>query len=219
MSTISVSVLTADFTRFYRTLELLERHPVVGYVHLDVMDGAFVPNISFGAPVVQSFAGKTKIPFDIHLMVQDPERFLPDYMTVNSEYIVVHIEATKEPEKAFEKIRELGAKPGISINPETDVRAVLPFLADAEQVLVMSVHPGFAGQKFIPSALEKIAFFAEQRAQLGLSYKIAVDGGINAENIASVAGAGADIIVAGSSVLNAEDPDAALEKFAEILGA
>ncbi|MDR1816163.1 MAG: ribulose-phosphate 3-epimerase [Clostridiales Family XIII bacterium] len=219
MAKLSPSILTADFTRLGETLALFARHPVVGWVHFDVMDGAFVPNISFGAPVVRSAAASgTKLPFDVHLMVADPGRYVADYVTPNTEYIVVHQEACTHLDRVLAQIRDLGVKCGVALNPATPLDTLDYVLDKVDQVLVMSVNPGFGGQSFIPSALDKIRALAESRRAHGLEFAIAVDGGVKESNIRDVASAGADIIIAGSAVLNNADPDAALSRFAALLG-
>jgi len=190
----------------------------VGYVHFDVMDGDFVPNISFGAPVVKSLIGKTNLPFDIHLMVTEPSRFLTDFITDRTEYIVVHAEATVHLDRTLRQIKSLGVKCGAALNPATPPETLDYVLDLVDQVLVMSVNPGFGGQVFIPSSLEKLRTLAGIREKRGLSFKLSIDGGIGRSNISDVIGAGAEIVVAGSSILNAADPETELKAFDEILG-
>jgi len=214
---LSPSILTADFSNLGETFRLLERHPSAGYLHLDIMDGAFVPNISFGAPVVRAIAGKTTLPFDVHLMIEEPIRYVADFVTDNTEFIVVHAEAALHLDRTLRRIKELGVKCGAALNPSTppDVLDYVYELAD--QVLVMSVNPGFGGQSFIPASLEKIEALAEIREARGLEFKVAVDGGIDRGNIKDVLDAGADIIIMGSAILGAADPDAELSAYDELL--
>ncbi|MDR3364790.1 MAG: ribulose-phosphate 3-epimerase [Clostridiales Family XIII bacterium] len=206
-ATLAPSILTADFSKLGEAVTMFERHPSVGYIHFDVMDGDFVPNISFGAPVVRSLAGKTKLPFDVHLMVTEPARYVRDFVTENTEYIVVHQEAALHLDRTLRLIKSLGVKCGAALNPATPEESLEYVLELVDQVLVMSVNPGFGGQQFIPSSIEKICRLADMRTARGLDFKIAADGGVNRGNIKDVVNAGADIVVAGSSVMNAEDPE------------
>ncbi len=215
---LAPSILTADFSDLGRVFRMFENHPSVGYIHFDVMDGDFVPNISFGAPVVRSLAGKTRLPFDVHLMVSEPGRYVADYVTDNTEYIVVHAEADKHLDRTLRKIKSLEVKCGVALNPAT-LPEKLEYVFDlVDQVLVMSVNPGFGGQSFISASLEKIRWLAALRKARGLGFKIAVDGGINRTNISDVLDAGAEIIISGSAILNAADPEAELKAYDELLG-
>jgi len=215
---LSPSILTADFANLGETFTMFERHPSVGYIHLDIMDGAFVPNISFGATVVKSLAGKSKLPFDIHLMINDPSRYVQGFVTENTEYIVVHAEAGVHLDRTLRQIKSLGVKCGAALNPATPPEALEYVLDIIDQVLVMSVNPGFGGQAFIGSSLKKLRTLANMREKRGLCFKLSVDGGIDRNNILDVADAGAEIVVAGSSILNAADPDAELKAYDELLG-
>ena len=207
---LAPSILTADFARLGETLAMFERHPCVGYVHMDIMDGAFVPNISLGTPVVRSLAGKTSLPFDVHLMVEEPGRFAGDYVTESTEYITIHAEAALHLDRALRQIKELGVKCGVALNPATPPETLDYVFGLVDLVLVMSVNPGFGGQSLIPSSLEKLRKLAKIREQRGLGFSLAIDGGINMTNISGVIDAGANIIVAGSALLNADDPEAEL---------
>ena len=215
---LAPSILTADFSRLNEIFRMLEKHPSVGYIHCDVMDGNFVPNISFGAPVIQSLAGKTNLKFDIHLMVTEPGRFVPDYVCENTEYIVVHAEATAHLDRTLKLIKANGVKCGVALNPATPPEKLEYVIDQVDQVLVMSVNPGFGGQKFIPSSLEKLRQLAELREERGLDFKLAVDGGISKKNIIDVINAGAEIIIVGSAILNAHDPEDELTEFDRLLG-
>ena len=218
MAKLAPSILTADYADLGGALRLLEGCPAVGYVHFDVMDGCFVPNISFGAPLVRSLAGKTKLPFDIHLMVEEPGRYAADFVTENTEYITVHAEAALHLDRTLRLVRSLGVKCGAALNPATPPEALDYVLDAVDQVLVMSVNPGFGGQSFIPASLEKIRRLAGLREARGLGFKIAVDGGINLSNILDVTEAGAEIVITGSAIMNASDPEAELRAFDEAIG-
>lgn len=214
---LAPSILTADFSNLSKTFRTLESSPAVGYIHFDVMDGDFVPNISFGAPLVQSVARKTTLPFDVHLMIRDPERYVEDFVTESTEYITVHAESTVHLDRALRQIKSLGVKCGAALNPATPPEALDYVLDIADQVLVMSVNPGYGGQSIIPSSLDKIKRLAALREERGLDFKIGVDGGINRGNLLEACFAGADIIVTGSAILNAKDPEAELAAFDELL--
>ena len=215
---LAPSILTADFTNLGETIALLEGCPAVGFVHFDVMDGDFVPNISFGAPVVRSLAGKARLPFDIHLMVTEPGRYAADFVTENTEYITVHAESATHLDRTLRLVRSLGVKCGAALNPATPPEALDYVLDIVDQVLVMSVNPGFGGQSFIPASLEKIRRLAGMREARGLDFKIGVDGGISRANVLDAVEAGAEIIVTGSAILDARDPGAELRAFDELIG-
>lgn len=214
---IGTSILTADFANLGAAFKMLERHPVIGYIHMDVMDGHFVPNISYGAPVVKSLAAATGLAFDVHLMIAEPERYAKDYLTPNTEFIVFHAEAVDDINRAANYIKSLGVKCGAAISPDTPVCALADALDILDQALVMSVYPGFGGQSFITTSPEKIIELYRLRRERGLSFKIGVDGGINRANISDVIAAGADIITVGSALLSAEDPEAELIAYTEII--
>ena len=214
---LSPSILGADFANLGGVFRMFERHPSVGYIHFDVMDGDFVPNISFGAPLVRSLAGKAKLPFDVHLMVTDPVRYIGDYVTEGTEFIVVHAEATVHLDRTLRHIKSFGVGCGAALNPATPPETLDYVLEITDQVLVMSVNPGFGGQTFIPSSLEKLNALAKMREARGLAFKLAVDGGVDRSNIKDVIEAGADIIIVGSSILSAPDPEAELLAFDELL--
>lgn len=180
-------------------------------VHIDVMDGAFVPNISFGAPVYGCVRKHCTIPFDVHLMINEPIRYLDDFVKAGADLITIHAEATDEVAKTLNAIKERKIAAGLSIKPGTSVEAIREYLPLCDLVLVMSVEPGFGGQKFMPSAVEKIRTLAALRKELGLSYQIEVDGGINAETAPLCIDAGVDILVAGSAVFGKPDYKAAMD--------
>jgi ribulose-phosphate 3-epimerase len=215
MRKIAPSILSADFSKLGEEVAAIEKGGA-GLIHVDVMDGHFVPNISFGSTVMKSLLGKTKVPFDVHLMIESPEKYLKDFVTDNTAFITVHWEACPEIAGVIDHIHGYGLKAGMSINPDTDVDVVVPYLEKVDMILVMSVFPGFGGQTFIPSALDKIKALRKMRDEKGLSFEIEVDGGITPENIHLALDAGADIIVAGSSIFKHEDVEKATRGFVEM---
>lgn len=214
MAKIAPSILSADFSRLAEHVALVEEAGA-DYVHVDVMDGHFVPNISFGAPVMKCLCGKTKMPFDVHLMIEEPDRYIEDFVTDQTEYITVHQEACTHLDRIIEYIRQAGAKAGVALNPATPVETVKWILDKVDMILIMSVNPGFGGQKFIGYCLDKIKELDRIRTEKGLSFQIEIDGGAGLSNIADIVESGTDIIVAGSSVFKAEDPAAVVKKMKE----
>lgn len=212
---LAPSMLAADFSKLGEQFAIIENEGVI-VLHVDIMDGLFVPSISFGMPVVSSVRKCTKMLFDVHMMVQDPERYLEEFKKCGADCITIHVEACKDPAAALLKIRELGAAPSIAVNPETPIEAIKPYLHLCEQVLVMSVHPGFGGQKYIPETDDKLRELAALREKLGLKFMIEVDGGIGKDNIARVVECGADVLVAGSAVFK-EDIAANVRELETIL--
>lgn len=206
MAKLAPSILSADFSRLAEQVNEIEKAGA-HLIHVDVMDGHFVPNITFGAPVMKSLLGKTGIPFDVHLMIENPDMYIADFVTENTEYITVHQEACIHLHRTIQNIRSHGVKAGVSINPATPVCMIEEVLSDADMVLVMSVNPGFGGQKFIPSALDKIRALDNIRKERNLDFVIEIDGGAGADNIDEILAAGTDIVVAGSSVFKKGDID------------
>ena len=204
MAKLAPSILSADFSRLAEQVNEIEKAGA-HLIHVDVMDGHFVPNITFGAPVMKSLLGKTGIPFDVHLMIENPDMYIADFVTENTEYITVQQEACIHLHRTIQNIKSHGIKAGVSINPATPVCMIEEILADVDLVLVMSVNPGFGGQKFIPAALDKIKTLASLRKQHSLDFEIEIDGGAGLGNINEILAAGTDIVVAGSSVFKAED--------------
>ena len=204
MKRLSPSILSADFSKLGEDVQLIEKAGA-HLVHVDVMDGSFVPNITIGPAVMKSLVGKVKIPFDVHLMIDNPDKYAPLFVTEQTEFITVHAEACKHLYRTLQEIRKFGVKAGVSLNPATPLSAVKYVLDCVDLILVMSVEPGFGGQKFIPSSLLKIRELDELRKKYGYSFEIEIDGGIGTENINEVSKAGTDIFVAGSAVYGAED--------------
>ncbi len=204
MFKLAPSILSADFSKLGEHVSLIEKGGA-DIIHVDVMDGHFVPNISFGAAVMKSLNGKTELGYDVHLMIENPDKYLEDFVTEKTEYITVHQEACVHLHRTIQHIKSLGIKAGVSINPATPVGVLEDILADVDLVLVMSVNPGFGGQKFIPRALDKIKALDKLRKEQGLDFIIEVDGGVTLANAAEIADAGADMLVAGSAVFGAED--------------
>ncbi len=216
MAYLAPSILSADLSRLGEEVSLIEKGGA-DYVHVDVMDGAFVPNISFGAPVMKSLVGKTKLPFDVHLMIERPELRIPDFVTDQTEYITVHQEACTHLHRVIQQIKSLGVKAGVALNPATPVCMIEPVLGDLDMVLVMSVNPGFSGQKFIPSALLKVCELDEIRRREELGFLIELDGGASPDNAELLVESGVDIVVAGSAVFGAPDVCGRCGEFLKIL--
>jgi ribulose-phosphate 3-epimerase len=204
MKRLAPSLLAADFSKLEEQVALIEMGGA-HYIHVDVMDGHFVPNISFGAAVMKSLLGKTGLPFDVHLMIENPDQYLEDFATENTEFITVHAEACTHLHRTVEHIKSLGIKAGVSLNPATPLSSLDAILEDIDLVLIMSVNPGFGGQKFIPSSLKKIRELKEMKERRNPDLVIEVDGGIIPENIKTVTDAGVELVVAGSAVFGAPD--------------
>lgn len=204
MIQLAPSILSADFSQLAQDVSKIQEGGA-HLIHVDVMDGHFVPNISFGAAVMKSLQGKTDLPFDVHLMIENPDDYLEDFMTPQTEYITVHQEACTHLHRTIQHIKAAGAKAGVSINPATPLIMLDEILGDVDLVLIMSVNPGFGGQKMIPQTLRKIEALKKRREKLGLDFRIEIDGGVKLDNINEVRKAGAEIIVAGSAVFGAKD--------------
>ena len=212
---LSPSILAADFKVLGQEMKKTEENGAA-YIHFDVMDGMFVPSISFGMPVLASIHDATEQFMDAHLMVQEPIRYVEAFQKAGADYVTVHLEACEDVKTTLDKIHACGMKAGLAVNPETDVKELVPYLEDVEMILIMSVHQGFGGQKFIPESLEKIREVREMLNEKNLEIDIQVDGGIYVENVREVLDAGANVIVVGSAVFRG-DAGENTAKFMEIL--
>ena len=212
---LSPSILAADFKVLGQEMKKTEENGAA-YIHFDVMDGMFVPSISFGMPVLASIHDATEQFMDAHLMVQEPIRYVEAFQKAGADYVTVHLEACEDVKTTLDKIHACGMKAGLAVNPETDVKELVPYLEDVEMILIMSVHQGFGGQKFIPESLDKIREVRAMLNEKNLETDIQVDGGIYVENVREVLDAGANVIVAGSAVFRG-DAGENTAKFMEIL--
>ena len=214
---IAPSILAADFASLGEGIRAVERGGAT-LLHVDVMDGHFVPNISIGVPVVASLRKATRLPLDVHLMIENPEQYIPLFAEAGADMISVHQEATAHLDRALAMIRDHGCKPGAVINPATPVSMLSEVLGSVDHVLVMSVNPGFGGQKFIPGALEKIRQLILTRERYNLAFRIEVDGGVGPENVADLVRSGAEILVAGTSIFHTPDPAEAVRAMKQMAG-
>lgn len=213
---LSPSLLSVDFAHIADGIRELDRAGVPA-LHLDVMDGAFVPNISFGAPVIKCLRKETDMLFDVHLMIEEPARYLEDFKAAGADWVTVHAEACRHLHSTVAQIKSLGMKAGVALNPGTPVSALDYVLEELDMVLVMSVNPGFGGQSFIPSSLRKLEEVRTLAAKMGVQIDIEVDGGVNTKNVREVIAAGANVIVAGSAVFGGDAYENS-RRFLEIFG-
>lgn len=211
---IAPSILSADFSRLGEEIAAVRRGGAT-ILHVDVMDGHFVPNLTVGLPVVQSIAAAAALPIDAHLMISEPGRYAQQFVTAGAAMVSVHVEADAHLHRTLASIKSAGAQAGVVINPATPIESLSEALPYADYVLVMSVNPGFGGQKFIPTSIDKVRRLRRMIDERSLDTRIEIDGGIDLENIGAVVAAGAEIIVAGSAIFGAADPAAAVQGLRE----
>ena len=204
MGKIAPSILSADFARLGEEVKAVEKAGA-DYIHVDVMDGHFVPNITIGPLVVEGVNKVTDLPLDVHLMIENPDQYINDFAKAGSDIITVHVEAVNHLHRSIQLIRDAGCKAGVSLNPATPLESIEYVLENLDMVLIMSVNPGFGGQKFIHGVLPKIKKLREMIIERGLDVDIEVDGGVNSKTIGDVSAAGANIFVAGSAIFNTDD--------------
>ena len=206
---VAPSILSADFGNLERDIKMIDRS-AAEWVHIDVMDGLFVPNISFGFPVMKPVRRATAKVLDVHLMIVEPEKYGRRFVEAGADYVTFHHEACANPRAAIADIKAAGAKAGVSVKPATPVEAIFDYLSELDMVLIMSVEPGFGGQSFMPHSLDKVRALRKEIEEKGYNCLIEIDGGISAKNAREVFDAGVDVIVAGSSVFGAEDQEQAI---------
>ena len=214
MIEIAPSILSADFARLGEEIKTVEQAGA-SLLHVDVMDGRFVPNITVGLPVVKAIARATRLPIDAHLMIVEPGRYAESFVKAGAQMVSIHIEADPHAHRTLSAIRAAGAQAGIAFNPATPLSALEEAIKFADYALLMSVNPGFGGQEFIPESLDKVRRLRKMIDERGLRTRIEIDGGIDADNIADITSAGAEIIVAGSAIFGAGDPGVAVRKLRE----
>ncbi len=207
---LAPSILSADFSNLLKDVKIVEKAGCE-FLHIDVMDGHFVPNITIGPVVVQSLKGKTDMVFDVHLMIEEPEKYIEAFAKAGADIITIHQETAAHMHRVIQMIKAQGVKAGVSLNPATSLNTLEYILEDLDMVLIMSVNPGFGGQKYIPAMTEKVRRLKDMIDRKDLNVEIQVDGGINPDNVREIVKAGADIIVAGSAVFNAEDVPGAVQ--------
>lgn len=215
MNILAPSILSADFNVLGEQIQTVAKAGAQ-YIHVDVMDGIFVPSISYGMPVIKSVRKSTDAVFDVHLMITEPVRYIRDFVDSGADIITVHVEACKDIDETIRDIKTCGVRAAVAINPETPVDKIMPYLDDIDMALVMSVHPGFGGQKFIPDVLDKVRIIRSYYRDNNMDKDIEIDGGINFDNLPEVLEAGANVIVAGSSVYRG-DAAANTKKFLELM--
>ncbi len=214
MALIAPSLLSADFVRLAEDIARVEAAGA-DWLHLDIMDGHFVPNLTFGPPIVAAIRKVAKLPLDVHLMVTNPAELIEAFVAAGADWLTVHVETEPHLNRLVNRIRELGAKPAVALNPSTPLTTLEEILPELDMVLIMSVNPGFGGQKFIPSALSKISRLKQQINQLNRKVLIQVDGGVTPSNASQLVKAGADVLVAGSAVFGSQDMKSTIANLAQ----
>jgi ribulose-phosphate 3-epimerase len=217
MKLIAPSILSADFTRLGEDIRAVE-DAGADWIHIDVMDGHFVPNITMGPLVVEAVRRSTRLPLDVHLMIENADRYIPDFVKAGADLVAVQAEACVHLNRSVQLIRECGARPGVVLNPATPLESLTWVLEDVDFIMLMSVNPGFGGQKFIPNTLARVRQLREMLNDRGLTPLIEIDGGVNATTIADIAAAGADVFVAGSAVFGSPDYRATIAEFRRLIG-
>ena len=214
---IAPSILSADFAHLAKEIQKVEEAGA-DMIHVDVMDGHFVPNLTVGPPIVKSIRKATRLPLDVHLMITNPDDYIPEFIKSGSDYLTVHVETCPHLHRTIQAIKENGVKAGVTLNPATPLSLIAPILPFVDLLLVMSVNPGFGGQSFIPQVLDKIREARHMIDEMQVPVELEVDGGLKAENIKEIAQAGADIFVAGSSIFHSKDYKMTLEKMRDAIG-
>ncbi|PJK17912.1 ribulose-phosphate 3-epimerase [Chryseomicrobium excrementi] len=214
MVKVAPSILAADFANLQSEIEIVERAGA-DWIHVDVMDGHFVPNITMGALVVDAIRPHTKLPLDVHLMIEQPDQFIESFAKAGADIITVHVEACRHLHRTLHYIKSFGIQCGVVLNPHTPISTIEHLLEDVDVVLFMTVNPGFGGQSFIPSVLQKVKALAELKEQRGLNFEIEIDGGVNKETVKECVSAGATVVVAGSAIYGAADKEQALQDIKE----
>ena len=209
MPLIAPSMLSADFLHLEKDVEMVNRYADI--FHLDIMDGVFVPNLSYGFPIVEAIARRAEKPMDVHLMIVQPERYVDRFAAIGANMISFHLNASENPSAVLAQIRKHGVGAGLVINPDIPVEELYPYLKECDFVMLMGVYAGFGGQKYIPETTQRIRSLKNEIVRQGLDVKIEVDGGVTPENVSEIVGAGVDIVVAGSAVFKASDPSAVID--------
>jgi ribulose-phosphate 3-epimerase len=209
MPLIAPSMLSADFLHLEKDVEMVNRYADI--FHLDIMDGVFVPNLSYGFPIVEAIARRAEKPLDVHLMIVQPERYVDRFAAIGANMISFHLNATENPSAVLAQIRNHGVGAGLVINPDIPVEELYPYLKECDFVMLMGVYAGFGGQKYIPETTQRIRSLKNEIVRQGLDVKIEVDGGVTPENVSEIVGAGVDIVVAGSAVFKSSDPAAVID--------
>ena len=209
MPLIAPSMLSADFLHLEKDVEMVNRYADI--FHLDIMDGVFVPNLSYGFPIVEAIARRAEKPLDVHMMIVQPARYVDRFAAIGANMISFHLNATENPSAVLAQIRNHGVGAGLVINPDIPVEELYPYLKECDFVMLMGVYAGFGGQKYIPETTQRIRSLKNEIVRQGLDVKIEVDGGVTPENVSEIVGAGVDIVVAGSAVFKSSDPAAVID--------